>query len=143
MGREFSQRPYPEIGVPDNHHSVSHHQNDPVKLAKLVKINTYHVRLFSYFVEKLKSTPDGDGTLLDHVMMTYGSGLGNSDLHTHYELGTLLVGGGAGQISGGRHIRYPKDTPMMNLQLTLLNKMGIPVDRIGDSTGTFRELSIA
>lgn len=143
MGREFSQRPYPEIGVPDNHHTVSHHQNDPVKIAKLIKINSYHVQLFSYFIEKLKATPDGDGSLLDNIMVLYGSGLGNSDLHLHWELSTLLVGGGAGQISGGRHIRYPKDTPMMNLQLTMLNKMGIPVERIGDSSGTFQELSVA
>ena len=143
MGREFSQRPYPEIGVPDNHHTVSHHQNDPAKIAKLIKINAYHIQLFSYFVDKLKSTPDGDGSLLDHIMILYGSGLGNSDLHLHYDLGTLLVGGGTGQIRGGRHIRYAKDTPLMNLHLTLLNKLGIPEERIGDSTGTFKELSVA
>jgi hypothetical protein len=141
IGRELSPRTYPQIGVPDPHHPISHHQNDPDKLAKLVKINAYHVQLLAYFIEKLRSTPDGDGTLLDHAMIIYGTGIGNSDLHTHHDLGTLLLGGGAGQLKGGRHVRYPQDTPLANLHLTLLNKMGISVERLGDSQGEFAELS--
>ena len=140
MGQELSSRTYPQIGVPDPHHPLSHHQNDPEKLAKLAKINRYHVELLASFLEKLRSTPDGEGSLLDHGMIIYGTGLGNSDLHTHFDLATLLLGGG-GQITGGRHIRYPEDTPLTNLYLTVLDKMGIPVEHIGDSTGTLKELS--
>jgi hypothetical protein len=135
LGREQTNRPYPFIGVPEAHHSVSHHQNDPVKLAKAAKINTYHIELLARFAERLKATPDGDGTLLDHSMLLQGSGLSNSDQHSHIDLPLVLVGGGAGRLKGGRHLRYPKDTPMNNLHLALLDKVGVPVEQFGDSTG--------
>jgi hypothetical protein len=135
MGREFTGRQYPEIGVPDAHHPISHHQNDPEKLAKLLKINTFHTTLFGYFLEKLRSTPDGDGTLLDHVTIIYGAGMSDSNAHDPHNLPILLVGGGVGHIKGGRHLRYPVDTPLANLHLTVLGKLGVRLDRIGDSTG--------
>jgi Protein of unknown function (DUF1552) len=140
-GREQTGRPYPQIGVPEPHHSLTHHQNDPVKMEKCTTIQKYHVRLFAAYLEKLRATPDGDGSLLDHVILLYGSGISNSDRHTHGPLPTLLLGGGAGTIKGGRHIVYPGDTPLTNLQLTLLNKMGLSTERLGDSTGQFKELS--
>jgi Protein of unknown function (DUF1552) len=140
-GREQTGRPYPQIGIPEPHHSLTHHQNDPVKMEKCTAIQTYHVKLFAAYLEKLRATPDGDGSLLDHVILLYGSGISNSDRHTHGPLPTLLLGGGAGTIKGGRHLVYPDDTPLANLQLTLLNKMGVPAETLGDSTGQFRELS--
>jgi hypothetical protein len=140
-GREQTGRPYPQIGIPEPHHSLTHHQNDPVKMEKCTAIQTYHVKLFAAYLEKLRATPDGDGSLLDHVILLYGSGISNSDRHTHGPLPTLLLGGGAGTIKGGRHLVYPDDTPLTNLQLTLLNKMGVPAETLGDSTGQFRELS--
>src|SRR5215831_8586991 len=123
-GREQTGRPYPQIGVPEPHHSLTHHQNDPAKMEKCTTIQKYHVSLFAKYLEKLHATPDGDGTLLDHVTLLYGSGISNSDRHTHGPLPTLLLGGGAGTIKGGRHLVYQEDTPLTNLQLTLLNKMG-------------------
>ncbi len=141
-GREQTGRPYPQIGIPEPHHPLTHHQNDGVKMAKCTVIQTYHVRLFVSYLEKLRATPDGDGSLLDNVILLYGSGISNSDRHTHGPLPTLLLGGGAGTIKGGRHLVYPDDTPLTNLQLTLLNKMGVPAERIGDSTGQFTELSV-
>jgi hypothetical protein len=136
MGREFTGRQYPEIGVPDAHHPISHHQNDPEKLAKLEKINTFHTTLFAYFVEKLRSTPDGDGTLLDNAIIVYGGGMSESNAHDPHNLPILLVGGGAGQLKGGRHLRYPAQTPLANLHMTLLDKLGVRhLDRIGDSNG--------
>ena len=140
-GREQTGRPYPQIGIPEPHHSLTHHQNDPAKMAKCTAIQTYHVKLFAAYLEKLRATPDGDGSLLDHVILLYGSGISNSDRHTHGPLPTLLLGGGAGTIKGGRHLVYPDDTPLTNLQLTLLNKMGVPAEALGDSTGQFKELS--
>jgi hypothetical protein len=140
-GREQTGRPYPQIGVPEPHHSLTHHQNDPVKMEKCTLIQTYHVKLFAGYLEKLRATPDGDGSLLDHVILLYGSGISNSDRHTHGPLPTLLLGGGTGTIKGGRHLVFPDDTPLTNLQLTLLNKMGVPAEHLGDSTGQFRELS--
>jgi hypothetical protein len=140
-GREQTGRPYPQIGVPEPHHSLTHHQNDPVKMEKCTLIQTYHVKLFAAYLQKLRATPDGDGSLLDHVILLYGSGISNSDRHTHGPLPTLLLGGGAGTIKGGRHLVFPDDTPLTNLQLTLLNKMGVPAEHLGDSTGQFRELS--
>ena len=138
---ELSGRTYPEIGVPDQHHAVSHHQENPEKLAKLTKINTYHATLFAYLLEKLQATPDGDGSLLDHVMLIYGSGMSNSNVHDIHKLPILLAGGGAGQIKGGRHLRYPDETPLTNLYMTVLNKLGVPVEHVGDSTGELRHLS--
>jgi hypothetical protein len=140
-GREQTGRPYPQIGVPEPHHSLTHHQNDPVKMEKCTLIQTYHVKLFAGYLEKLRATPDGDGSLIDHVILLYGSGISNSDRHTHGPLPTLLLGGGTGTIKGGRHLVFPDDTPLTNLQLTLLNKMGVPAEHLGDSTGQFRELS--
>ena len=140
-GREQTGRPYPQIGIPEPHHSLTHHQNDPAKMEKCATIQTYHVKLFAEYLEKLRATPDGDGSLLDHVILLYGSGISNSDRHTHGPLPTLLLGGGAGTLKGGRHLVYPDDTPLTNLQLTLLNKMGVPAEKLGDSTGQFKELS--
>lgn len=133
LGREITGRTYAEIGVPDAHHPISHHQKDPEKLAKLTKINQYHVQLFAEFIERLRSTPDGDGSLLDHSMIVYGAGMGDSNTHASQNLPILLAGGGAG--TGGRHTRYPEDTPLANLHLSLLDKMGVPLDALGHSTG--------
>jgi hypothetical protein len=141
LGKELSNRTYPEIGVPDGHHVVSHHQNKPENLAKLTKIGAYHTKLFAYFLEKLQSTPDGEGSLLDSLTMIYGSGMSDSNLHNPQRLPILLVGGGAGQIKGGRHLRYPDATPLTNLYLTVLTKLRIPVERFGDSTGQLEQLS--
>jgi hypothetical protein len=141
IGREQSTRTYPEIGVPEPHHPISHHQQRPEYLEKLAKINAFHLKLFAGFLEKLRSTRDGDGTLLDNVMLLYGSGLSNPDDHNHHDLPILVAGGGSGQLRGGRHIRYPLDTPLANLHMTLLDKMGIPVERLGDSTGKIELLS--
>jgi len=135
LGREQTNRPYPWLGVPEAHHSVSHHQNDPVRLAKAAKINTYHIELLARFADRLKSIPDGDGTLLDHAMLLQGSGLSNSDQHSHIDLPLVLVGGGAGTLKGGRHLRFPKDTPMNNLHMAMLEKVGVPVEHFGDATG--------
>jgi hypothetical protein len=140
-GREQSPRPYPQIGVPEPHHATTHHQNDPQKMAKCAKIQQYHLKLFTDYLEKLHNTPDGDGSLLDHVMILYGGGLSNSDRHTHGPLPTLLVGGGAGVLKGGRHLVYPERTPLTNLHLTMLNLLGVPTEKLGDSTGQFKELS--
>jgi hypothetical protein len=140
-GREQTGRPYPQIGIPEPHHPLTHHQNDAEKMRKCTVIQTYHVRLFASYLEKLRATPDGDGTLLDNLVLLYGGGISNSDRHTHGPLPTLLLGGGAGTLKGGRHLVYPADTPLTNLQLTLLHKMGVPVERLGDSTGQFTELA--
>jgi hypothetical protein len=140
-GREQTGRPYPQIGIPEPHHSLTHHQNDPAKMEKCTRIQTYHVKLFADYLAKLQATPDGDGSLLDHVILLFGGGISNSDRHTHGPLPTLVAGGGVGTIKGGRHLVYPDDTPLTNLQLTLLNKMGIPAETLGDSTGQFKELS--
>jgi len=140
-GREQTGRPYPQIGVPEPHHPVTHHQNDPVKMEKCTRIQRYHIALFAEYLEKLRNTPDGDGSLLDHVILLYGGGISNSDRHTHGPLPTLLLGGGAGALKGGRHLVYPEHTPLTNLQLTLLNKLGVPAEKLGDSNGQFTELS--
>jgi hypothetical protein len=140
-GREQSARTYPQLGISDPHHQLTHHQNDPEKLEKCTKIQTHHVELFMAYLNKLQSIPDGDGSLLDHMVILFGAGLSNSDRHTHSPLPTVVVGGGAGTIKGGRHIVYPEGTPLTNLHVTLLDKVGVPVDKLGDSTGTFRELS--
>ena len=139
LARETSTRSYPQIGVPEPHHPISHHTNDPEKLAKLAKINAYHVSLFSYFVDKLHATPEGQGTLLDHSLVMLGSGMGNPDVHDHTNL-PIIVAGGAGSVKGGRHIRYAQPTPLANLHMTLLDKVGVPVERFADSTGPLAEL---
>ena len=136
LTRELSNRTYPEIGVPDPHHPTSHHGNDPEKLAKIAKINTFHVSLFAEFLRKLKETPDGDGSLLDQTVYMYGSGMGNSSLHDHVNLPILVAGGAAAGLNGGRHIRYEAGKPLANLHLTLLDRVGVRLDQFGDSTGT-------
>jgi hypothetical protein len=136
LGREQTNRPYPFIGVPEAHHAISHHQGDPVKLAKAARINTYHIELLARFAARLQAMPDGDGTMLDHAMILQGSGLSNSDQHSHIDLPLVLIGGGAGRLQGGRHLRFQKDTPMNNLHLTILDKVGVDVGKFGDSTGT-------
>ena len=140
-GREQTGRPYPQIGVPEPHHPITHHQGDPVKMDKCAKIQRYHIGLFAEFLEKLRNTPDGDGSLLDHSILLFGSGISNSDRHSHGPLPTFVVGGGGGTLKGGQHLIYPEHTPLTNLQLTLLNKLGIPAEKLGDSTGQFTELS--
>ena len=135
MAREASTRTYPQIGVPEPHHPVSHHTDDPEKLAKLAKINQYHVSLFAYLVEQLKSTEDGDGTLLDHTTYLLGSGLGNPNVHNHSNLPIVVAGGAGSSITGGRHVKYDELTPMANLHLTLLDDVGAHVDDFADSTG--------
>lgn len=134
VGREQTNRTYPEIGVPDGHHAVSHHQHDPVLVSKKAKIDTYHTALFATFLKQLRDTTDGDGTLLDRSMILYGSGLGDGDQHSHHDLPVLIAGGGAGTLTGGRHLKVA-ETPMTNLLVTLLNKVGVPLEKLGDSTG--------
>ena len=140
LTREQCNRTYPEIGVSDPHHPTSHHGNDPEKLAKIAKINAYHVSLFSDFLQKMKATPDGDGTLLDHSVYMYGSGMGNSSLHDHDNLPILVAGGAATGLKGGRHIKYEKGTNLANLHLTLLERVGIHLDSFGDSSGKIEDL---
>jgi hypothetical protein len=135
LARESSGRTYPQIGVPEGHHPVSHHQNDSHNIQQNTKINAYHMSLFASFVEKLRNTPDGDGTLLDHSMLLYGAGMGDGDQHTPVDLPVVIAGGGCGQLTGGQHVKYPLNTPFMNLGLTLLAKVDVQVDAIGDSTG--------
>jgi len=141
MAREGSNRSYRSIGVTDGHHSVTHHQNDPEKIAKTQKIDELHVKTFAYLIEKLKNTPDGEGSLLDHSMILYGSSISDGNAHTHHDLPLVLVGGAAGQIKGGRHIRYAPETPMNNLLLTMLDKAGVPAEKLGDATGKIDQLS--
>ncbi|HEY6346893.1 MAG TPA: DUF1552 domain-containing protein [Bryobacteraceae bacterium] len=134
LGHEQSGMTYPQIGVPDAHHPVSHHQREPEKVAKTAKINAYHVKMFAYLLEKLRATPDGDGTLLDHVTMIYGAGIADSNSHAPVNIPFLLAGGGAGNLKGGRHTHL-KDVPLANLHLTLMDQFGVNRERIGDSTG--------
>ena len=140
MARELSGRTYPNIGVPEGHHTVSHHQLNPHNIEQYTKINIHQVSLFSKLIDRMHNTPDGDGSLLDHSIMMYGTGMGDGDHHTPYDLPVILVGGGSGQMKGGRHIRYPMHTPFMNLGLTLLDKVGVEVDSISDSTGLLTNL---
>ena len=135
FGHEMTGRAYPELGFGDPHHSLTHHQGDAEKILKVLKINVFHAVLFQYFLDKMQSTPDGDGTLLDHSMILYGSPLSDGNMHMYRDLPLLLVAGGIADIRGGRHIRYPQDTPMTNLYLTLLEKLGIELEKFGDSTG--------
>ena len=141
LGRELGGRTYPQIGVPDPHHGLSHHRNDREKLAKLTKINTHHVELYTHFLERLQSTPDGDGSLLDSSIVLYGAGLGDSNDHLHYDLPITVVGGKASGLRGGRHLSYPRDTPMTNLLISMLDKVGVPAETLGDSTGRTTALS--
>jgi hypothetical protein len=140
LARETSNRTYPEIGVSDPHHPLTHHGNDPDKIAKVAKINQFHVSLFAYFLEKMKATPEGEGSLLDHSLYLYGSGMGNPNVHDHTNLPILVAGGAAGRMKGGRHIKYDKPTPLANLHLTLLDKVGVQLDSFADSQGKVDEL---
>ena len=140
LARETSNRTYPEIGVPDPHHPLSHHGNDPDKIARMAKINAHHVSLFAYFLDRLRHTPDGDGSLLDHSALLYGSGIGNPNVHDHTDLPVLVAGGGLGGLRHGRHIRYEQATPLANLHLTLLDKIGVQIDSFADSNGRANEL---
>jgi hypothetical protein len=140
LARETSTRTYPEIGVPDPHHPLSHHANNPEKLEKLAKINAYHVSLFAYFLDKLKATTDGDGTLLDHSLFLYGSGMGNPDVHDHIDLPILVAGGAAGRVKGARHVKYAEPTPLANLHLTLLDRAGVRLNSFADSNGKVAEI---
>jgi len=135
IAREGSGRSYPHAGVPDQHHTVSHHRHDPVYIEKKAKIDTYHIQLLGYFLEKLRSAADGDGSLLDHSMIVYGGGIGDGNLHEHTNLPCLVAGGGAGQLKSGRHLKYSENTPMANLLVSLLDKAGVPAQKLGDSTG--------
>ncbi len=141
IGREGSVRTYSEIGVADPHHPITHHQNKAEFLAKVAKINLFHVELFSYYVEKMKATQDGDGSLLDHSMVIYGGGLNDGNRHEHENLPTVLVGRGNGKLKPGRHVVYPAGTPMTNLYMSLLDHMDVRPETIGDSTGKLQHLS--
>jgi len=142
IAREGSNRSYRQIGVSDGHHSVTHHQNDPEKVEKTTKIDTYHVKLLSYYLSKLESTRDGDGSLLDHSLILYGSSICDGNAHTHHNLPLVLAGGGGGQVKGGRHVRFPEETHMNNLLMTMLDKAKVPLpDQLGDSTGELQLLS--
>jgi hypothetical protein len=140
LARETSNRTYPEIGVPDPHHPLSHHGNDPAKIERMAKINQFHVSLFAEFLLKLKGTPEGNGTLLDHSLYLYGSGIGNPNIHDHTNLPILVAGGADGAMKGGRHIKYDKPKPLANLHLTLLDKVGVRLDSFADSTGKLDEV---
>jgi hypothetical protein len=133
MGREQSDRTFREIGIPDSHHILSHHGNDPVKKEKVARINVFHAQLFAYLLNKLRSTSDGDGSLLEHTLLVYGAGISEGNSHSYIDLPILLAGGKAAQIKGGRHIRYPRDTQMTSLYLTLLDKLGAATEKINDT----------
>jgi hypothetical protein len=140
LARETSNRTYPEIGVPDPHHPLSHHGNDPDKIARMAKINAFHVSLFAYFLERLKATPEGSGSLLDHSLFLYGSGIGDPNVHDHTNLPVIVAGGAAGGMKGGRHLRYDQPVPLANLHLSLMNKVGVNIDSFADSSGRINEL---
>jgi hypothetical protein len=140
LARETSNRTYPEIGVPDPHHPLSHHGNDPAKIARMAKINQFHVSLFAEFLAKLAATKEGNGTLLDNSLYLYGSGMGNPNVHDHTNLPVIVAGGAAGGMKGGRHVRFTKPTPLANLHLTLLDKVGVRLDKFADSSGKLDEL---
>lgn len=140
LAREASTRTYPEIGVPEPHHPITHHGNNPEKLAKVAKVNQFHVSLFAEFIEKMAAVKEGNGSLLDHSLYMYGSGMGDPDAHDHTDLPIIVAGGAAGNMVGGRHIRYEKHTPLANLHLTLLNKVGLEMESFSDSDGGADEL---
>ena len=135
ISKEQSARPYPQIGVPEAHHPLSHHGDIPELIAQMSKINHYHSELFSQYLAKLRATPDGDGSLLDHMTILYGSGISNSNRHSGDNLPLLLMGGGAGTLKGGRHLAYTDQPTMANLLVTLMDKLDVPVEKIGGSTG--------
>jgi len=140
MAAEGSNVAYNHIGVSDAFHPLSHHQNDKARKERLVRIQTYHSQAFARFLAKLAAMPDGDGSMLDHSILLYGSNMSNSNAHDEFPLPTLVLGGGCGKIKGGQHLRYPDRTPLANLHLTLLDRAGIPTDKIGNSTSVFSEV---
>src|SRR5262245_22548645 len=141
LAKEVSGHAYPEIGVPDSHHPLSHHQDEPAKLERLHKINEYHFQQFAHLVKKLSATPEGDGNMLDHTLFLYGTGISDSNTHFHDDLPIALIGGKAAGIQGGRYIRYAKGTPLANLHLTILEKLGVSMEKFGDSTGKVDRLT--
>ncbi len=141
MAREGSNRSYREIGVPDGHHSITHHQNDPEKIANVQKIDELHVKSLAYLTGRLQATPDGDGTLLDHTLLLYGSSIRDGNVHDHHDLPLVLIGGKSVGVTGGRHLVYKPETPMNNLLMTMLDKAGVPAETLGDATGEIDQLS--
>jgi len=139
FGHAGSNRSYRTIGISDGHHSISHHQNDPVKIQKVAKIDAHLIETFAYYLDRLKSTQDGDGSLLDHTLIVYGSSLSDANVHMHHNLPTILAGGAG--VKGGRHIRYAQQTPLNNLFLNVLDRAGVPTDGFGDSTGRLNYLT--
>ncbi len=135
MARELSQRIYPQLNCLDPHHALSHHRNEPLLMAANARLQMYHYSLFGKFVEKLSTTPDGDGTLLDHALLMYGSGMSDSNLHSHHDIPLVVVGGGGGTVKGNRHLAYPRLTPVANLHVALAQKMGLDISSFGDSNG--------
>jgi hypothetical protein len=135
MSRELSPRTYANIAVPDQAHAVSHHRNDPALIAKKARIDRYHVQLLTYFLAKLQAASDGDGSLLDQSLILFGGGMGDGNLHRHSDLPCLTAGKLGGRLKTGRHLKYPKDTPMANLLVTILDRVGVRVEKLGDSTG--------
>ena len=140
MSREVSPRSYPELGIPDPHHGLSHHQDNPVQMEKLAKLNRHQIEQFAYFMDKLAETPDGDASLLDNIVMLYGCGISDGNKHLHTDLPCFIAGGGSGTHKGGRHISFQGDLPISNLQLTMLNNFGVKLDTLGDSTGVIENL---
>ncbi len=140
MAREVSMRTYNNLGVSDAFHPLSHHQENPAKIEKLVKVQNFHTKVFTGFLDKLAATPDGDGSLLDHSIILFGSNMSNSDKHNNDPLPSAVFGGAYGKIKGGQHLHYPQNTPHANLLLTLLDRAGVSVEKVGDSTGTFAEV---
>ena len=140
MAGEVTNQTYNHVGVPDAFHPLSHHQNDKTKKDKLVRIQTYHSQAFAKFLAKLAAMPDGDGSMLDHSLLLYGSNMSNSNAHDEFPLPTLVVGGGCGKLKGGQHVRYPDRTQLSNVLLTLLDRAGVPVEKVGNSTGVFSEI---
>ena len=140
MAAEASTMTYEHLGVPDSFHALSHHQNDPEKIDKLVRIQTFHTSMFATFIRTLAALPDGDGSILDRSLILFGSNMSNSHAHDHFPLPLAVAGGGCGRHRGGQHLRYPDRTPIANLLLTLLHRAEVPVQSIGDSTGECAEL---
>lgn len=142
MGRELSSRTYSEIGVAEAHHPLSHHEDNPVKVATMSKINIFHTEMFAYYLDKLDKVPDGDGTLLDNLLILYGAGMSNSNAHAPNDLPLALAGGASGELKGGRHLTFPINTPVSNLHLSILDKLGVSAEKLGDSTGTLQLLDV-
>ena len=140
LAREVSSRAYPEIGVSDSHHPLSHHQNETAKLERLHKVNEFHFQQFAHLVDRLASIPEGEGTMLDYTLFMYGTGISDSNTHFHDDLPIAVVGGKASGVHGGRYVRYPQGTPLANLEITILDKLGIQVEKFGDANGMLPKL---